>query len=154
MPVGTDERRVRFVLYPAGAELELDGEDVVWFGATHVLSIGAHRVRARVGGSSCCEPREMSINVTAPPDEDRDAIQTVAVTLVIHDAHARLVGAPENGYAACDNGVVVRDHHPVAIPMHELSWTGTCSLLPGTARTTVTLEAGRTTTLRWPTARR
>ncbi|MEQ9324375.1 MAG: hypothetical protein RIF41_34750 [Polyangiaceae bacterium] len=153
-PVGPGERRVRFAIHPASANLEVDGKEVVWFGTNHVLSAGEHRLLARIDDSSCCDPLEMTVEIHPPPDGDRDAIQTVALSLRIRDAQVRLVGAPENGFAACDDGAVIRDSQPTTIRMHTPKRTTACTFLPGTTRAAVTLDAGRTTTLRWPVRQR
>jgi hypothetical protein len=138
---------VRFALYPGGANLFVDGRPLRWFGATHALALGAHRLDAamREGDDDCCQ--SVTRALTVPPGDDT---LVVAVMLPIRPARVALRGAPANGMLSCENGLVSNPHAPGETQLEGVSWTGRCYFLPGGAETRVTLFSGRVVVVDWP----
>ncbi|MBW2523648.1 MAG: hypothetical protein JRI23_05710 [Deltaproteobacteria bacterium] len=147
------KRRVSFSLIPKGAQLTLDGQDRGSpFGQVFALEPGPHAIRATVpSGSTCCKPKHTTVTVTAPPDGDPDAIQTIVVQLDRRPSTVTLVGGPTGARFACPSiGLAGSSGVPVTVTLPVVSWTGFCEFSPGGAKGTVVLSAGQSNSVPWP----
>ncbi len=151
---GSGERRVRFVVQPRGASLEVDGSPLDHAQAVpYVLKVGSHSAKITpAAGDKSCEPGAVSLSfpVHALKEGEPDKPQIVQLSLKFKPARVKLAG-PEGGQAVCGafrlNVGASQD-----IPMTQPVWDGTCKfLLSGKEKSAlVTIKAGEDNTVGWP----
>ena len=152
-PVG--ERKVRFVVQPPSALLSIDGAKAEpAFGLVRVLPVGVHTFALSVEeGNNCCakgEPQGRAVE--AAPDGAPDSEQVIRVSLPLREATLLSVG-PEAAQIRCPTlNVAGPASGTYPVRMNQLSETADCTLYDGgreVARKTITVGAGKATTLAW-----
>jgi serine/threonine-protein kinase len=155
-PVG--ERRVRFVVQPPSALLSIDGgPPEPAFGLVRMLPVGVHTFALSVeSGNNCCakgDPQGRAVE--AAPEGTPDAEQVIRVSLPLRDATVLSVG-PEAAQVRCPTlNVAGPASGSYPVRMNQLSETADCTLYDGgreVARKTITVGAGKATTLAWNAA--
>jgi serine/threonine-protein kinase len=78
---------------PKNAIVKIDGQEIVWFGPPHELTVGAHTFEFVPPNEECCiAPQSMVVNVVRPNDPTE--IQTVRGTIEFKPALIDFQGAP------------------------------------------------------------
>ncbi len=144
-------RKVRLTASPAGARIRVDGAEVAWFGRVLELAPGTHEVGAYMPDDNpCCVRSNLSIQVTEPPRDEPEQVQSFTVALPINDARVSLSGAPADARVSCDNGLVFGAGSPGVAKMSDLQRRTTCTFMPGNKRQSITLSAGVPMVVPWP----
>jgi hypothetical protein len=91
-PIETATVRV-LVDGPKNATVKVDGQEIVWFGPPHELSVGPHTFEFVPPNEECCvAPQTMVVNVIRPNDPSE--VQTVRGTIEFKPALLDFQGAP------------------------------------------------------------
>ncbi len=78
---------------PKNATVKVDGQDIVWFGPPHELSVGPHTFEFVPPNEECCvAPQTMTVNVVHPNDPSE--VQTVRGTIEFKPAVIDFQGLP------------------------------------------------------------
>ncbi|HEY5374996.1 MAG TPA: hypothetical protein VIK01_15040, partial [Polyangiaceae bacterium] len=78
---------------PKNAIVKVDGQEIVWFGPPHDLTVGAHTFEFVPPNEECCiAPQSMVVNVVRPNDPTE--VQTVRGTIEFKPALIDFQGAP------------------------------------------------------------
>jgi len=78
---------------PKNAIVKVDGEEIVWFGPPHELSVGPHTFQFVPPNEECCvAPRTMTVNVVKPSTPGE--VQTVRGTIEFKPALIDFEGPP------------------------------------------------------------
>jgi tRNA A-37 threonylcarbamoyl transferase component Bud32 len=78
---------------PKNATVKVDGQEIVWFGPPHELSVGMHTFEFVPPNVECCvAPQTMRVNVLRPTDPSE--VQTVRGTIEFKPALIDFQGAP------------------------------------------------------------
>ena len=148
----TKDRLVRFALTPKSALVSIDGgAPMAAFGAEVRLPLGRHLVIGSVSSENpCCSRTELSIDVR---DEGTTAPQIVTFSLPLRPA-TLISSGPGLAQVRCPLlGVSMGARGSVQVPMNKLELDDECMLVDGgtvIGKKSVTLRAGRPTTLVWP----
>jgi serine/threonine-protein kinase len=160
-PPEPEERAVRFSVFPPGALLRLDEEDLPDTpGLTRMLKIGSrHTLRAYLPQPlPCCETSsDVPFVVVAPPESNKTMAQTSSAVLKTRPAQLRSEG-PAGFQVSCPTLPLAispaKGTYTIEIPS-QLTKPGTCYLLDGSrdvGSQDVRLKAGETTTVLWSLA--
>lgn len=78
---------------PKNATVRVDGQEIVWFGPPHELSVGPHTFEFVPPNQECCvAPQTMTVNVARPNDPNE--VQTVRGTIEFKPATLEFQGSP------------------------------------------------------------
>jgi eukaryotic-like serine/threonine-protein kinase len=78
---------------PKNATVKVDGQEIVWFGPPHQLSVGTHTFQFVPPNEECCvAPQTMIVNVVRPNDPGE--VQTVRGTIEFKPALVEFQGLP------------------------------------------------------------
>jgi len=78
---------------PKNATVKVDGQEIVWFGPPHQLTVGPHTFEFVPPNEECCvAPQTMSVNVVRPNDPAE--VQTVRGTIEFKPALIEFQGQP------------------------------------------------------------
>jgi len=78
---------------PKNATVKVDGQEIVWFGPPHQLSVGPHTFQFVPPNEECCvAPKTMTVNVLRPNDPSE--VQTVRGTIEFKPAVLEFQGLP------------------------------------------------------------
>jgi tRNA A-37 threonylcarbamoyl transferase component Bud32 len=78
---------------PKNATVKVDGQEIVWFGPPHELSVGPHTFEFVPPNEECCvAPQTMTVNVVRPNDPSE--VQTVRGTIEFKPALIDFQGLP------------------------------------------------------------
>jgi serine/threonine-protein kinase len=78
---------------PKNATVKVDGQEIVWFGPPHELTVGVHTFEFVPPNEECCvAPQTMTVNVTRPSDPSE--VQTVRGTIEFKPALLEFQGLP------------------------------------------------------------
>jgi len=78
---------------PKNATVKVDGQEIVWFGPPHELSVGPHTFEFVPPNEECCvAPQTMTVNVAHPNDPSE--VQTVRGTIEFKPAVIDFQGLP------------------------------------------------------------
>ncbi|HET7543486.1 MAG TPA: protein kinase, partial [Polyangiaceae bacterium] len=78
---------------PKNATVKVDGQEIVWFGPPHELSVGPHTFQFVPPNEECCvAPQTMTVNVTRPSNPGE--VQTVRGTIEFKPALIEFQGMP------------------------------------------------------------
>jgi eukaryotic-like serine/threonine-protein kinase len=78
---------------PKNATVKIDGQEIVWFGPPHELTVGAHTFEFVPPNEECCvAPQSMVVNVVRPSDPTE--VQTVRGTIEFKPAVMDFQGVP------------------------------------------------------------
>lgn len=153
LPTDPRKARVRFSLIPKGANLVLDGTDHgTAFGRVFELEVGSHAVGITLPpGSKCCKPRNTTVVIKAPPEDDPDKVQLKIVMAEPKPCTVTLVGAPAGGRFSCPTiGLGGAAGAPQTVTLPSPLWTGSCSFSPSGRKASVVLRAGEGNAIPWP----
>jgi eukaryotic-like serine/threonine-protein kinase len=92
--VATETATVRVLVDgPKNATVKVDGQEIVWFGPPHELSVGPHTFEFVPPNEECCvAPQTMTVNVVRPNDPSE--VQTVRGTIEFKPALIDFQGLP------------------------------------------------------------
>jgi len=78
---------------PKNATVKVDGQEIVWFGPPHELTVGTHTFEFVPPNEECCvAPQTMTVNVIRPNDPAE--VQTVRGTIEFKPALLEFQGPP------------------------------------------------------------
>jgi hypothetical protein len=78
---------------PKSATVKVDGQEIVWFGPPHVLTVGPHTFQFVPPNDECCvAPQTMTVNVVKPNNPGE--VQTVRGTIEFKPALVEFQGLP------------------------------------------------------------
>ncbi len=78
---------------PKNATVKVDGQEIVWFGPPHELTVGPHTFQFVPPNEECCvAPQTMTVNVVRPNDPSE--VQTVRGTIEFKPALIEFQGLP------------------------------------------------------------
>jgi serine/threonine-protein kinase len=145
-------RAVTIGISPMGARLELDGQPVDPLGKVFMLSPGSHPYVLRPApGSDCCDVKSGSLVVVAGSKDKPDEKQMLAVALDPKPATVRVTGGPAGASVACGPYTfIVGSQQEVRLSSVDQSVTCLFPSDSGTIKKPVSLKAGTTNTIPWP----
>jgi len=78
---------------PKNATVKVDGQEIVWFGPPHELTVGPHTFQFVPPNEECCvAPQTMTVNVAKPSNPGE--VQTVRGTIEFRPARIEFQGLP------------------------------------------------------------